>query len=164
MKNNFCNPTRRSPLEKLCFILAFLLWNACSSKSQTPTEQVTKFIHQGIKAIENNQIGDVTSLLSETYQDPDGRTKKKMKRLVFFVLRRGSVTIFLENLQIQFKNDEATVDCELIGLQGHHKIKDIKDLLPKNAKRFNLKLKIAKEEDQWKLRSMSGDGFRLGMD
>lgn len=164
MKNNFCNPTLRYNLDRLCFTLAFLLWSGCSSKSATPTEQVTAFIHQGINAIESNEIGDVTSLISETYQDLDGRTKKTMKQLAFFVLRRGSVTIFIENLQIQFENDEATVDCELIGIQGHHKIEKIKELLPKNAKRFHLKLIVAKEKHKWKLRSMSGDGFRLGID
>jgi hypothetical protein len=153
------NLPRRTYLGALWITLSLILWASCTSKTQTPTEQVTDFIHQGIKAMENNQIGDVTSLLSETYQDPYGRNQKKMKRLVFFILKRGRVTIFLENLKVRFENDMAFVDCELIGLEGRHKINAIKDLLPKNAKRFKLELQIAKEKDQWKLRSMSGDGF-----
>ena len=151
-------------LDMAYIALTLLMGMSCKSKSQTPTEQVTAFIHKGVKALEENQLGDAVSLISDTYEDAYGRDKGKMKRMAFFVLRRGSVTLFVEKIQIRFQDNDALVDCELIGLQGLHQIKDIKDILPQHAKRFKLQLVVTQEGDQWKLRSMNGDGFHSTLD
>lgn len=142
-------------------LVFFLVATGCSSKSKTPEEAIKDFILQGIAAIEKNDVGGTTALLSKDYGDAASRDVRQMKQLAFFWLKRGSVTLFVEHLQIKVEGNNATVHLDLLALQGKHQIDSIKDILPDRGRHFELTLEVAKEAKEWRLRAISGDGVTL---
>ena len=146
----------------LLFILLFSL--NCTEKVKTPEQQIKEFINQGIQAIESNNVSAVLPFLSESYKDQYGRDYEQMKSLTFYVLRKGQVTLFIEKINMAVSDTKAQVSCELIGLQGKHEKKSMKDFLPHSARRWSLNLNLILEQKKWKLNAMTGDGFHYGFD
>lgn len=136
--------------------LAALSLLACSSQ-ETPEQQIRKVLDEGAAALEARDADRVAATLSDNYKDGNGRDKQRLKGLAFFALQQGPVLVSMQTVTIALDGkDKANVSMKALALQGSDTLKTAKDLLPTNARSFDLKLAMAKESGDWRVAAIEG--------
>lgn len=140
--------------------VAVLSISACSPK-ETPEQQIRKVLDEGAAALEARDSDRAAETLSDSYKDSAGRDKSKLKGLTFFALQQGPVLVSMQTVDIQLDGkDKANVSMKVLAIQGSATLKTAKDLLPTNARSFDLKIAMAKEGSDWRVASI--DGIHVG--
>jgi hypothetical protein len=152
------NPISRAAFCSLFFAMAFIPTFGCEEK-KTPEEEIRALLDRGVSALEGNRLGEAIDLLSESYLDGARRDHRKMKSLAFVILRRGPLMVFLSDIQISVSGSSATVQVKATAIQGKKKIASLQDVLPKNARKMDLRIQVLKEGSDWKVTAIDGDGF-----
>lgn len=144
-------------------LLAALALAACSPK-ETPEQQIRKVLDEGAAALEARDSDRAAKTLSDAYKDSAGRDKSKLKGLTFFALQQGPVLVSMQTVDIQLDGKEkANVSMKVLAIQGSATLKSAKDLLPTNARSFDLKIAMVKE-GEWKVASIEGINVGGGFD
>src|SRR4051812_29900964 len=98
----------------------------------------------GAAALEARDAQKAAAVLADDYKDKSGRTKDKLKGLTFFALQQGPVLVSMQNVIIDVAGDSAHVKMKALAVQGNSELKTAADLLPTNAKAFDLTLDVKK--------------------
>jgi hypothetical protein len=145
---------------RILLIATLALAAACSPK-ETPEQQIRKVLDEGAAALEARDSDRAAKSLSDAYKDSAGRDKQKLKALTFFALQQGPVLVSMQTVDIQLDGKEkANVSMKVLAIQGSATLKSAKDLLPTNARSFDLTIAMAKEGSEWKVASI--DGINVG--
>lgn len=137
---------------------------ACSPK-ETPEQEIRKVLDEGAAALEARDSDRAAKTLSETYKDSSGRDKQKLKGLAFFALQQGPVLVSMQAVDTQLDGkDKANVSMKVLAIQGSATLKSAKDLLPTNARSFDLKIAMVREDGDWKVASIEGINVGGGFD
>ena len=135
------------------------------AKQETPEAQIRKVLDEGAAALEAQDAPRAAKVLSESYKDSAGRTKDKLKGLAFFALQQGPVLVSLQTVDIQVNGTRADVTMKVLAIQGSPVLKSAKDLLPTNARSFDLKLAMTQENGAWQVAAINGlPGGGMGVD
>lgn len=149
---------------RLLLTLAVLSLLACSPQ-ETPEQQIRKVLDEGAAALEARDADRAAATLSDSYKDGSGRDKRKLKGLAFFALQQGPVLVSMQTVSIVLDGkDKANVSMKVLAIQGSDTLKTAKDLLPTNARSFDLSLAMAKEGSVWKVASIEGINVGGGFD
>lgn len=145
---------------RILLLAAFALTTAslvaCSAKG-TPEQQIRKVLDEGAAALEARDADRAAKTLADAYTDTSGRDKHKLKGLTFFALQQGPVLVSMQTVDIQLDGKEkANVSMKVLAIQGSATLTSAKDLLPTNARTFDLKIAMAKEGSDWKVASIEG--------
>lgn len=126
-----------------------LFLGGCSNES--PEDQVRLFIKTAEDAVENNEIGDVREMISESYSDDKGRTKKDIIRyLSYQLLRKRSIHLFtsIDTITIVSEN-QAKVNL-FVAMTGQPV--ESASILPQlHADIYRFDLNLQKEDGDWLL-------------
>jgi hypothetical protein len=150
------------PLAAAAAAVTALALSACTAK-ETPEQQIRKVLDEGAAALEARDSDAAAKMLSDAYKDDAGRDKQKLKGLAFFALQQGPVLVSMQTVDIQLdatNKEKASVSMKVLAIQGSATLKTAKDLLPTNARSFDLKLAMVKEGSDWKVASI--DGINVG--
>lgn len=141
-----------------------LALSSCSPK-ETPEQQIRKVLDEGAAALEARDSDRAAKTLSDAYKDSAGRDKSKLKGLTFFALQQGPVLVSMQTVDIQLDGKEkANVSMKVLAIQGSATLVTAKDLLPTNARSFDLKIAMAREGSEWKVASIDGINVGGGFD
>lgn len=139
--------------------IAVLLLAGCTEKL-SDEEQIRRVLDQGVAHLEAGDSASAADLLSERYLDSTRRDRTTMKRIAFFILRRGPVRIALKDVVIDVEGNKATARFVAWGLQGAAEINTLSDVLPTGARQMQLDVKLAREDDDWRVTAIDGDGMK----
>ncbi len=139
----------------LCLVVASLALGGCH-KHESPEEQIRKVLDDGAAALEARDAKKAAEVLSDAYKDDAGRDKQKVKGLAFFALQQGPVLVSLQKVDIKVDGDHAAVALKVLAVQGNPTLKTAADLLPSNARAFDLTLSLAHEDDGWRVTAIDG--------
>jgi hypothetical protein len=128
---------------------------ACRDK-ETPEAKIKKVLDEGVAALEARDASRAADVLSDEYGDKKGRDKQKLKQLAFFALQQGPVLVATQSADIQVDGARATVAMKVLAVQGNAELKTAADLLPSNARAFDLTLTLVKEGSDWKVKAIDG--------
>src|SRR4051794_11850510 len=117
-----------------------LVFGACTPK-ETPEQQIRKVLDQGAAALEARDAKAAADVLDDAYADSAKRTKKQLQQLAFFALQQGPVLVSMQNVDITVDGANATASLKVLAVQGSPTLKSTKDLLPTNARSFDLTVK-----------------------
>jgi hypothetical protein len=148
--------TKSSLALRVLFLALGLLGASCAKKA-TEEDQVRKVIDEGVAALEARDSARAAETLAEDYSDARGRTRDKLKRIAFFVLQQGPVLVRLSDVQIKVEGKSATATIKALAMQGSGELKTAADLLPTNARAFDLTLRFSKESGDWLVTALDGD-------
>jgi hypothetical protein len=137
------------------FALAFLAVASCTAK-ETPEARIKKVLDEGAAALEARDPARAAEVLSESYQDSAGRTKDKLKGLAFFALQQGPVLVSMQTVDIKVDGARAAVTMKVLAIQGSPELKAARDLLPTNARSFDLTLTMANDGGDWRVAAIDG--------
>lgn len=130
-------------------------------KQETPEAQIRKVLDAGVAALEARDVDAAAALLAEGYEDDAGRTRTRLKQLAFFALQQGPVLVSLQSVDVQVQGDAATVSLQALAVQGAGELKSARDLLPTNARAFNLTARLIRDDDAWLITALDNLG-RVG--
>ena len=136
-------------------LASLVMLSLACAKKETPEAQIRKVLDEGAAALEAQDAPRAAEVLSDAYKDGSGRTKDKLKGLAFFALQQGPVLVSMQTVDIQVDGQTAAVTMKVLAIQGSPVLKTAKDLLPTNARSFDLKLTMVKEGD-WKVATLDG--------
>ncbi|HEY3357733.1 MAG TPA: hypothetical protein VGQ83_31055 [Polyangia bacterium] len=134
-----------------------LLALAAACRKETPEAAIRRVLDDSVDALEKQDVKRATSHLSSQYQDMMGRTPQQLSGLVMFALRRGPVYIALRETEVDVRGDIASVKTVAYALQRKPEIKQLADVIPQHADRFDLRLILALEGSTWRVRAIDGD-------
>lgn len=142
----------------LLALLALLVGlGAACAKKESPEVQIRKVLDEGAAALEARDAPRAAETLSDTYKDGKGRTKDKLQALAFFALQQGPVLVSMQTVDIKVAGgDKASMSMKVLAIQGSSELKTAKDLLPTNARSFDLTIAMVKEGSDWKVASIDG--------
>ena len=127
---------------------------SCTAK-ETPEAQIRKVLDEGAAALEAQDAPRAADTLADGYQDAAGRTKDKLKGLAFFALQQGPLLVSMQSVDIKVNGDKATVTMKVLAIQGSPALKTARDLLPTNARSFDLALTMIKD-GAWRVAAIDG--------
>lgn len=159
---------RLRPARLLSFTAALacgLLLGACSKKPETPEQQIQKVLEAGVSALEAKDLRAAGDLLADGYKDARGRDKKRMKAIAFLVLRQGPVRLSLadEVVEVDESGTRATVRATVRALQTAGAPETVGDLLPR-GRAVEVELQLVKEDDEWRVAAIEGDGVGASLE
>lgn len=134
---------------------------SCADKP-SPEAQIRKVLDEGAAALEAQDAARAAETLSDGYKDPAGQTKDKLKGIAFFALQRGPVLLSMQAVDIKVDGAKAVVTMKVLAIQGRAVVKSAKDLLPSNARSFDITIAMV-NDDGWQIASIDGLP-RLGVD
>lgn len=137
------------------FSFGVLALASCATK-ETPEAQIRKLLDDGAAALEARDAARAAETLSESYRDGAGRTKDKLKGLAFFALQQGPVLVSMQTVDIAVDGARARVTMKVLAIQGSPELKTAKDLLPTNARSFDLTLTMVKDDGDWRVAAIDG--------
>lgn len=127
---------------------------ACAAK-ETPEAQIRRVLDEGVAGLEAQDAPRAAATLSDSYRDAAGRTKGKLQGLAFFALQQGPVLVSMQTVDIKVDGERAEVTMKVLAIQGSPVLKSAKDLLPTNARSFDLKLSMIKD-GTWQVATIDG--------
>lgn len=133
-------------------------------KQETPEAQIRKVLDAGVAALEARDVDAAAALLAEGYKDDAGRTRKRLKQLAFFALQQGPVLVSLQSVDVQVQGEAAMVSLQVLAVQGAGELKSARDLLPTNARAFNLTARLIRDDDAWRITALDGLGGGGGLE
>jgi hypothetical protein len=145
-----------APVVTLALALLAVL-SGCREK-ESPEARIRLALDSGVAALEARDLEGATAVLDDDYQDKAGRTKKKLKQLAFFAMQQGPVLVSLQSVDVQVAGDAATVALKALAVQGSSELKTARDLLPTNARSFDLTISMVKRGKDWKVAAIEGLG------
>ncbi|HEY4224114.1 MAG TPA: hypothetical protein VGO62_22320 [Myxococcota bacterium] len=140
-------------------LVAFVALCALScSKPETPEAQIQKLLDRGAKALEDKDAAAAADTLSDRYGDNAHHNKQQLKQLAFFALQQGPLLVSFQTVDIHVDGAHATAKLAVLAVQGSATIVSPKDLLPSNARAYNLSLRLEKDGKDWKIDAIDGLG------
>ena len=139
----------------LAGVLAGALAVGCAKK-ESPEVLIRKALDDGAAALEARDSDKAAQVLSDSYKDDRKRTKKQLKQLAFFALQQGPLLVSMQNVDIKVDGDQAHATLKVLAVQGSAELKTAKDLLPQNARAFDLDVALAKQDGAWKVTARNG--------
>ncbi len=144
-------------LPALLAIAALALGSACSGPSDE--QRILDLVKDGAAALEAGEVDEAADALSDAYADASGRSKRDMVRLAAFALRQGRVRIWLREPQVEVRGAEAELRLVAFALQTNSTVEELADLIPTDARRFELALTLRREGRRWKVVAIDGEGI-----
>jgi hypothetical protein len=141
----------------LLLALAFSLCTSCAKK-ENDEAKIKKLLDTGVAALEARDSKGAAALLADDYRDAKGRTKDKLKGLTFFVLQQGPILVKLGDVGVTVQGDNAVATLRALAVQGSGQLKTAADLLPTNARAFDLTVKLVRDGSGWLVTAVDGDG------
>ncbi len=129
----------------------------CSRTSDA--DRIRAVLDDGVRALEDCRPDEAGALLAETYRDDAGRNRATLVAIARVALAGGPVTIFLVDPTIEIEGDRAHVEVDAYALQTRSRIEKAADLIPKDARRFALVVRLARIGGDWKVTAIDGDGI-----
>ena len=112
----------------------------------------------GAKALDDNKMSDAMDVISEQYGDSAKRDKKQLKGILFIALRRGPVWVALRDIVVTLDGAKASASLNAFAMQGKAKIETLGDVIPDQARKFELEIKLMKDDDTWTITAIEGLG------
>jgi hypothetical protein len=147
---------RRAVVAVLAALLA-LAAPAC--RKETPEAAVRRVLDDAVSALERQDLKRATSHLSSEYQDRMGRNARQVSGIAFVALRRGPVFVLLRDTKVEVDGGVAKVSTTAYAVQRKAQVTKLADLVPEHADRFDLRLVLALEGSDWRVRSIDGDNI-----
>jgi len=132
---------------------------ASGCHEDTPEKAIRRVLDDAVAAIHARDVDRAARHLSPTYRDRLGRTAREVRQLGFFVLRRGPVYVHLRDTNIEVEGAIARVTTTAYAVQGQPEMRKLGDLVPRDAERLELTLRLALEAGRWRVRAIDGDGL-----
>jgi hypothetical protein len=139
--------------------LATSAFTAPACQHETPEAAIRRVLGDAVGAMERQDVKAATAHLSSQYRDRMGRDARQVSAIALFALRRGPVYVLLRDTTIEVDDDVAKVATVAYAFQRKPDPKELRDLVPTHADRFELKLLLAREGSAWRVRSIDGDGI-----
>jgi hypothetical protein len=136
-----------------CLALA----GACSGP--TDEQQIRTLLKDAAAALERGDVDGAAGALSDAYADEAGRTKRDLVRMAAFALREGRVKIWLGDAQVDVRGADAVVRLQAFAIRTAGKVEELADLVPSDARRFDLVLSLQRDGRRWRVGALDGDGI-----
>ncbi|MBI5493293.1 MAG: hypothetical protein HY893_10230 [Deltaproteobacteria bacterium] len=122
---------------------------ACGKKS-TDEELVRKAVDRAVRNVEEKDVSAFMKLVSKDYRDNEGNDYNGVKGiLVYELLRKERVRVFVRSLAVEVKGDEALIDARVALVRGMD-AEGVKDIIPENAEAMRFNVVFRKEGGDWK--------------
>lgn len=158
MDHDFDSPRARARVAaSLGCLLLLGLTAACRAK-ETSEVLIRKTLDAGAAALEARDVEGASAVLADDYKDDRGRSRKQLKQLAFFALQQGPVLVSMQSVDIHVEGMVADVTMKVLAVQGSAELKTARDLLPTNARAFDLTLRMTNTTDGWKVAAINGLG------
>jgi hypothetical protein len=145
-RHQFIAPYRR--LIVLAIILVLTL-PACGSDS--PEEQIKRYVAAGEEAVENRDVGDLKALISEQYLDDRDRTRRDLVAIAArYILTSKNIHILTRIDGLRFPAEDQA-EFDLYAAIAGQNISDLDALLNMQADLYRFSLVLNREEREWKL-------------
>lgn len=138
-------------------MLVALVGTGCTER-ESPEAKIRKVLDAGVTALEARDVDAAAATLAEGYKDDGGRTKTQLKRLAFFALQQGPVLVALQSVDVTVEKGAATAKLKVLAVQGSAQLKSARDLLPTNARAFDLVVRLVDKDDDWLVTAIDGLG------
>ena len=126
----------------------FLFFTSSCSNSDTPESVATDFINRCESIFEKRQLRNVKNLISERYQDPQGRSKEDISAIAAgYVFRNRNIHI-LSRLTSAVKNDDR-IEMTILAAIAAMPINDASALPGLNADMYWFDVSLVEEKREW---------------
>lgn len=143
------------PFHLLCGIFLFtLIFSGCTDQNSAE-EEIRDFIGNAELAIEESNIRKVKSLVSDNYNDDNGRTKKELIQYVTYqVLRKQSIHLYTSIQSISFPTPKTASVQIIVAMTGAPA--DSKNaLMDLRADIYTFDCNLVEQDSTWVLMSAS---------
>lgn len=131
-------------------LTGLLILSACG-KDDSPEEQIRLYVKTGEEAAESRDLGDMKKLISENYQDEQGRTRREIIAIAaryFFASK--NIHIFTRIGELNFPEEERAEFQLFVAMAGQN-ISDLDALLNMQADLYRFDMVLQVEDKEWKL-------------
>ncbi|MEE8527537.1 MAG: hypothetical protein V3S70_03090 [Gammaproteobacteria bacterium] len=140
------------------FGFVFLSLAGCSDPG-SPEEQVRALIANAETAAQEKQLGDLRSLVSDSYVDGRGNDKQQIVQMLrIYLLRHQSVHLYVHVESVEFPVPELASVSLVVGMAGRG-ISEGSDWRI-NADLYNITLELEGDASEWQV--ISADWQRAG--
>jgi hypothetical protein len=135
----------------------------CSDKKKSPEELIRAQLDQGTAALSEGDVKGAAAVLADDYKDGKGRDKKTLKRITFFVLRGGPITLKRtdETIEVDDDGERAVVSAKVWAVQTSKDKKVVADLIPR-ARAVEEQIGFTLIDGEWLVTSLEGDPYGAG--
>jgi hypothetical protein len=141
----------------LVIVCLGLLLSGCHEDS--PEAAVRRVLDDAVAAVHARDLDRAARHLSPAYRDRSGRTASDVRQIATALVWRGPLYLLLRDTQVEVDGATARVTTTAYAVQGQPELTRLRDLIPRDAERFELTLELALEDGRWRLRSVDGDGL-----
>lgn len=124
---------------------------ACKKKPPDPVREVELALHAMELAVEARDLGEIKSMMMDSYKDAEGQTKKNTVSLLQLqFLRRDSIHLLVRIQDIVIEAPERA-KSEILVAAGATAVEDVSALEKVKAELLHVDITWTKDGDQWKV-------------
>ncbi len=119
-------------------------------KRSTDEELVRGVVDKAVRAAEGKDAAAFMKLVAKDYSDDEGNDYNGVKGiLVYELLRKENLRVFVRSLAIEVKGNEALIDARVALVRGMDS-ESLKDIIPENAEGMRFNVVLRKQGGGWK--------------
>src|SRR5512147_2488391 len=127
---------------------------------ETDADKIKKVITSVQKAAEEKDVKKILSVVSKTYQDPQGYDFDSIKGLLLgYFFRHQRVHVYIPDIDISIEDSSAKALFQAV-LTGGDRTGSVSDILPEALGMYDFDVSFRKEAGEWKV--MSARWGRVG--
>lgn len=150
------------PLLLKTIIPLFLVLCALSGCARhSDEEEIRGLVRSSVEAAEGKDLSTLMKAVSKDYRDGQGNDYNGVKGAILFqFMRPGNIKVYIRHIGVKVEGATALCEVRAALLRGQD-IRELKDIVPKDADVLRFNIIFKKEKDGWK--AVGAEWARAGL-